>query len=380
MKNEIFVVASDSFKGSLSSMDVGLAAADGIKDVLPSVEVIIVPVADGGEGTVDAIVAGTDGKEVECTVRGPLGEPVTAVYGICNDTAVIEMAAASGLTLIAAERRNPWLTSSYGTGELIRDALRRGCRRFLIGLGGSATNDGGTGMLSALGFRFLDSDGKPVGDGGGEAGRIVAVDASGVMPELAEATFTVACDVTNPLTGADGASHVYGPQKGADSEMVFALDHALDNFAKVTARFCGQDYSGVPGCGAAGGMGFAFLAFLHGHLRPGIEMVLDAVGFDDKIKDATLVITGEGRLDSQTCMGKAPYGVLHRAAACRIPVIAIGGAVVPAAVPALIEAGFTAVFPVVAGPVALSEAMCPDVAVGNIRRTVRQIIRTALLK
>lgn len=379
MQQGTFVIAADSFKGSLSSLEVGQAAERGIKSVLPSADVRIVPVADGGEGTVEAIVTGMGGHLVTCTVQGPLGELVTASYGLCGETAVIEMAAASGLTLIASERRNPWLTDSYGTGELIRDALQRGCRKFLIGLGGSATNDGGTGMLRALGFRFLDSDGKPIGNGGGEVGRIVAIDTSEVMPELAEATFTIACDVTNPLTGAEGASHIYGPQKGADSEMVLALDCALDNFAKVTERFCGHDYSDVPGCGAAGGMGFAFLAFLHGRLKPGIEMVLDAVGFDDKIKDASLVITGEGRLDSQTCMGKAPYGVLCRVAAHQIPVIAIGGAVVSEAVPALIEAGFTAVFPVIAGPVALSEAMRPEVAMDNIRRTVTQIVRIALM-
>lgn len=380
MQQGTFVIAADSFKGSLSSLEVGQAAERGIKAVLPSACVHIVPVADGGEGTVEAIVTGMGGSLVACTVQDPLGEPVIASYGLCGDTAVIEMAAASGLTLIAPEKRNPWLTSTYGTGQLICDALKRGCRRFLIGLGGSATNDGGTGMLRALGFRFLDSEGYPVGDGGGEVGNIISVDASEVMPELSDATFTVACDVTNPLTGPEGASHVYGPQKGAEPEMVIDLDKALQHFAEVTGDFCGKDFSNFPGAGAAGGMGFAFLAYLHGQLRPGIEMVLDAVGFDEKIKDASLVITGEGRLDSQTCMGKAPYGVLRRAAVRHIPVIAIGGAVVSEAVPALIEAGFTAVFPVVAGPVSLPEAMRPEIAMDNIRRTVSQIVRTALLK
>ncbi|MDE6668492.1 MAG: glycerate kinase [Muribaculaceae bacterium] len=380
MQQGIFVIAADSFKGSLSSLEVGQAAERGIKTVLPSAEVHIVPVADGGEGTVEAIVTGMGGHLVTCTVQGPLGEPVIASYGLYGDTAVIEIAAALGLTLITPEKRNPWLTSTYGTGQLICDALKRGCRNFLIGLGGSATNDGGTGMLRALGFQFLDSDGCPVGDGGGEVGRIVSIDDSKVIPELAEATFTIACDVTNPLIGPEGASYVYGPQKGADAEMVLALDKALRHFAEVTEDFCGQNFSAFSGAGAAGGLGFAFLAFLHGQLKPGIEMILDAVGFDEKIKDASLVITGEGRLDLQTCMGKAPYGVLRRAATRQIPVIAICGAVVSEAVPALTEAGFTAVFPVVAGPMALSEAMRPEVAMDNIRRTVAQIVRTVLLK
>ncbi len=380
MNQGIFVIASDSFKGSLSSMEVGMAAEKGIKTVLPSAEVRIIPIADGGEGTVEAIVSGMKGNIINCTVQDPLGNSITASYGLCGETAVIEMSAASGITLIPSEDRNPWLTSTYGTGQLIKDALKRGCREFLIGLGGSATNDGGTGMLRALGFRFLDLDGNEVGDGGGEVGRIASIDASKVMPELAEATFNIACDVTNPLTGPEGASHIYGPQKGADTEMVIALDTALANFAKVTEKFCGRDFSTYPGAGAAGGMGFAFLAFLHGRLQPGIEMILDAVGFNEKLKGASLVITGEGRLDRQTCMGKAPYGVLKRAVAHNIPVIGIGGSVVPEAVPALLKAGFTAIFPIVPGPIPLHEAMRPDIAYSNIERTVSQILKTILLK
>ncbi|MDE5876769.1 MAG: glycerate kinase [Muribaculaceae bacterium] len=380
MQQGIFVIAADSFKGSLSSLDVGKAAERGIKAVLPSADVRIVPVADGGEGTVEAVVTGTKGQIITCEVRDPLGNSVKATYGISGNTAVIEMAAASGLPLVPSEKRNPWLTDTYGTGQLISDALKRGCRHFLIGLGGSATNDAGTGMLRALGFRFLDFDGCQVGNGGGEVGRIVSIDNSEIIPELAEATFTVACDVTNPLTGPDGASFIYGPQKGANPEMVVALDKGLAHFAEVTKEFCGKDFSTFPGAGAAGGLGFAFLAFLRGNLKAGIEMILDAVDFDEKIKYASLVITGEGRLDQQTCMGKTPHGVLQHAAAQRIPVIAIGGSVVPDAVPDLLKAGFTAVFPIVAGPVSLSEAMQPNIAFGNIERTVTQIIRTILLR
>ena len=375
MKNKI-ILASDSFKGSLTSLEVGRAAARAVKAVMPEMGCEIVPVADGGEGTVEAVVSALKGEFVTARVTGPLGEPVEAVYGVCGDTAVIEMAAASGLPLVPTERRNPWLTTSFGTGELIRDALGRGCRRFLVGIGGSATNDAGVGMLMALGFRFYDADGREVGRGGGEVGRIVAVDESGIVPSLKESEFIVACDVTNPLTGLNGASHVFGPQKGADPAMVDKLDACLEEFARVIAGAKGNDFSTRPGAGAAGGLGFAFLAFLGARLEPGIEMVLNAVGFDKTLEDGFLVVTGEGRLDSQTCMGKTPYGVLKRALARGIPTVAIGGAIVPDAVPALIEAGFSAVFPIVAGPVELSEALKPEVAAANVERTVGQILRT----
>lgn len=378
MKNKI-VIACDSFKGSLSSTEVGRAAMRGIETALPQVEVEVIPVADGGEGTTEAIIEAVGGKIAECIVSGPLGDPVTARYGYYGHTAVIEMAQASGITLISPERRNPWLTTTYGTGQLIADALERGCRNFLIGIGGSATNDGGTGMLEALGFRFLDKNGRTTAHGGGELSRIDSIDTSEVNPLLREATFTVACDVTNPLTGPTGASHVFGPQKGADPAMVKALDNGLANYARVVDAYIGKDLSAAPGTGAAGGMGFAFLALLGARLQPGIEMVLDAVDFDAKIKGAKLVITGEGYLDSQTCMGKTPQGVLKRAAARDIPVIAIGGGVQPSAVAALMSAGFSAVFPIVAGPVALEEAMKPDVAAQNVERTASQIIRTAML-
>ncbi len=392
MRNKI-ILASDSFKGSLTSLQVGEAAAKAVEAVMPEMSYEIIPVADGGEGTVEAIVAGLHGKLIEAVVMGPIGKPVTATYGICGETAVIEMAAASGLPLITEEERNPWITTSYGTGELIRDAIKQGCRKFLIGIGGSATNDAGIGMLKVLGFRFLDETGEEIGNGGGEAGRIVAIDLRHVMPELKECTFTVACDVTNPLTGPNGASYVFGPQKGADKEMVSKLDSSLASFARlvvdnatvianhrgVVADNIGADFSTYPGAGAAGGLGFAFLAFLNATLQPGIDMVLDAVNFDAKLNDAALVITGEGRLDKQTCMGKTPYGVLKHSEKRDVPVIAIGGAVMPEAVPSLIEAGFKAVFPIVAGPIELSEALGPDIASQNVTRTVSQILRTLKL-
>lgn len=372
------VIASDSFKGSLSSLEVGQAAVRAIRKVIPNAKTEIVPVADGGEGTVEAVVDCLGGRVIHIDVTGPLGEPVKASYGICGDTAVIEMAAASGLTLVPEEKRNPWITTTYGTGELIRDALIKGCRKFLIGLGGSATNDAGIGMLRALGFRFLDKNGNEVGNGGGEAERIIHIDTSNVLPQLADASFTVACDVNNPLTGPNGASYIFGPQKGADSKMVQRLDAGMSSFACVASKFSNNDYSSHPGAGAAGGLGFAFLTFLNAHLEPGIEMVLDAVDFNHRIEDATLVITGEGRLDHQTIMGKTPYGVLQRSKAYGIPVIAIGGAVLQEAVPTLMDAGFLAVFPIVAGPTTLKEALQHDIASKNVERTVGQIIRALM--
>ncbi|MDE7413509.1 MAG: glycerate kinase [Muribaculaceae bacterium] len=368
------IIASDSFKGSLSGREVGEAAARGIQAADSEKDVEIIPVADGGEGTVEAIVSGLGGEIVSATVCGPLGDPVIAQYGLCGDTAVIEMASASSLTLIPKEKRNPWITSSYGTGQLIYDALKRGYRNFLIGIGGSATNDAGTGMLSALGFRFLDCEGETVGRGGGETGRISSIDFSNVMPELKEARFTIACDVCNPLTGPEGSSMVFGPQKGANKDMVAGLDENLSSFARICAQIFHKDYSSVPGAGAAGGLGFAFLSFLGGKLQPGIDMVLDAVGFDNRIDGASLIITGEGKIDRQTCMGKAPYGVLQRGKAKGIPVVAIGGSVEKYVETALMDAGFRAVYPITTHSIPLEEAMRPEVATSNIERTVRRII------
>lgn len=357
-------------------MEAGCAAAAGVKSVNPETEVCVVPVADGGEGTLEALSGRPDFENMICRVADPMGRPIDAVYKINGDKAIIELAQASGLSLVAVSERNPLEASSYGTGELIADALKRGCREILICIGGSATNDAGVGLLQALGYRFLDADGCEVGRGACEAGRIRAIDASFVMQEIKDASFTVACDVKNPLVGAEGASVVYGPQKGADKEMVNFLDKILTSVASVAGDFLGKDYSGLPGAGAAGGVGFALLAFLNARLCAGIDLVLDAVGFDNSLSNADLVITGEGCLDKQTCMGKVAHGILNRALCNSVPVIAIGGMIENNAVEALMKSGFKAIFPIVDRPMTLEEAMAPETAIRNIERTVAQITRT----
>lgn len=373
------VIACDSFKGSLTSTEVGEACADGIKSVAPQAETFVVAVGDGGEGTVDALVAGLDGRFVTCEVHGPLGDPVTARYGISGDgrTAIIEMAQASGLPLIPQEKRNPLLTSTFGTGEMIADALRRGCTTVLTGIGGSATNDGGTGMLAALGVKFYDSADKELTPCGGNLECIARIDVSGLMPEARRAQFIVACDVDNPLYGPRGAAYVFAPQKGADPAMVERLDSGLRVYADTVVRSVGRDVAMMPGAGAAGGLGAAFAAFLNASLKPGIEMMLNAISFDETIKGADLVITGEGRLDSQTVMGKTPAGVLNAASRQHIPVVAIGGGVTDSET--LLNAGFAAVLPIVPGPVSLSEAMEADNARRNVSRTAQQIMRLLTL-
>ncbi len=374
----MLVFAFDSFKGSLSSLQAGEAAAKAAKEVMPESINKIVPVADGGEGTVEAIVSALNGDIITARATAPLGNKIEASYGVCGDTAVIEMAAASGLTLVAEENRNPWLTTSFGTGELIHDAIKRGCRKFLIGIGGSATNDGGTGMLRALGYRFLDKEGNEISGTGGETGKIAETDFTGILPELKDCSFTVACDVSNPLTGKNGASHVFAPQKGATPEMVEKLDAGLSSFARIIAGTTGKDLSAYPGAGAAGGLGFAFISFLNARLAPGIEMVLDAVKFDSILekasKEKSVVFTGEGRLDRQTCMGKAPYGILKRALKYGIPVIALGGSIEPGAEASLLNAGFTKVRSITPEGMPLSEAMKPEIAAKNIKTMIRQLL------
>lgn len=374
------VIACDSFKGSLSSAEVGRACAEGIRRAAPDADIRVVAVGDGGEGSVDALVEGLGGHFVSCTVRGPLGEPVDAHYGISGDgtTAIIEMAQASGLTLIADNQRNPMKTSTFGTGELIADALLRGCTTILTGIGGSATNDGGTGMLAALGVRFLDAAGCEIEPCGAALESIAAIDTSALMPQVRDARFVVACDVDNPLYGPSGAARVFAPQKGATPGMVEALDRGLRNYAAVIFKTLGKDIAAMPGAGAAGGLGAAFAAFLDAGLTPGIDMMLDAVRFDDIVCGADLVITGEGRLDRQTVMGKAPAGVLKAARRHNVPVVAIGGGVTDA--DTLTDAGFIAVFPVVDGPVSLSAAMNPATARRNISRTLTQIVRLLLCR
>ncbi len=373
------VIASDSFKGSLSSALVAESVERGVRAVFPECEVRRMYIADGGEGTVEALVDSTGGERVRCSVSDPLGRPVEAVYGVFGaDEAVMEMSAASGLALLTAGERNPMKTSTRGTGEMIRHALDRGCRRLLVGIGGSATNDAGVGMLQALGFRFLDSAGRELGQGGEILGRIAAIDAAGVPAEVLEASYTVACDVTAPFSGPTGAAYVFAPQKGASPEMVAELDAGLTHLAGVIKKFNGADIRELPGAGAAGGLGGGFKALLGARLTSGIEMVLGAIGFADAISDADLIITGEGKLDAQTAMGKAPRGVLDAARRAAVPVVAIGGAV--ESVDELNRQGFAAVFPIVPGPVTLELAMAREHARANVERTVEQIMRTIQIK
>lgn len=371
------VVASDSFKGCLSSMQVAGCVEAGVHDVFPDCKVVKLAVADGGEGTMDALKQTLGGNEVRLQVCDPLGRLVDSRYIVLNDgvTAVVEMSLASGITLLRPSELNPLNTSSRGTGEIIADALRRGCRKFLIGIGGSATNDAGTGMLEALGYRFLDKDGHQLKACGGALEQIVAVDQSGAMPELAEAEFIVACDVTAPLYGESGAAYIFAPQKGADIEMVERLDDGLKHFSEVVAQcgYCSEDYSSFPGSGAAGGLGFGFLSFLNARLERGIDMVLDIIGFDAIIEGADLIITGEGRIDSQTLTGKTPSGVLRRAEKQGVPVVAIGGSVTlnPEA---SVEAGFAGVYTVTPEGMPLETALRPSIAACNIHETIKSLL------
>lgn len=371
------VIACDSFKGSLSSGDVGKAAAEGIHRVDPSVETRIVAVADGGEGTVQALVSGLEGTYISCQVRGPLDDTVDATYGISGDghTAIMEMAQASGLTLIPELRRNPLYTSTYGTGQMIKDALDRGCTTILMGIGGSATNDGGMGLLEALGVRFLNAGGTELKPCGKSLGELHSIDLSGMDRRARDAGFMIACDVDNPLSGHDGAAYVFAPQKGADEAAVKHLDEGLRNYARVIQQTIGRDVSSMPGAGAAGGLGACFAAFFNATLKPGIELMLDAIHFDDIIAGADMIITGEGQLDSQTVHGKAPYGVLQHGLRRHIPVVAIGGAV--STYRTLTNAGFSAVFPIVSGPCTLAEAMNAETARRNVAATTEQIVRLA---
>lgn len=368
-------VAVDSFKGSLTSFQVACAVEKGFKKVFPDCVVNKVSIADGGEGTVDALVQTLAGEYVDVMVADPLMRPIQARYGVIENgkTAVMEMSAASGLPLLLESERNPLKTTTYGTGEMIAHALKHGCRDFLIGIGGSATNDAGVGMLRALGYKFFDRDGKLLHGGGEILEHIAIIDSDNVMPELKEAKFTVACDVTNPLYGPNGAAYIFAPQKGATPKMVEQLDLGLKNFAQVVQRHLGVDISELPGAGAAGGLGGALKAFLGATLERGIEMVLNAMNFGQIISDSELVITGEGRLDKQTVMGKAPSGVMQVASSIGIPTIAIGGAIKDC--PELRESGFAAMFPIVAMPTSLENAMEYGVAMDNVERTTEQIAK-----
>ena len=366
------VIAPDSYKESLTAMAVASAIEAGFREIFPDAEYLKIPVADGGEGTVQAMIDASGGRLVQLRVRGPLGEPVDAFYGIMGDgaTAVIEMAAASGLELVPAARRDPLRTTSYGTGELIRDALDAGARRFVLGVGGSATNDGGAGMLQALGGRLLDAAGVELAPGGAALGALHKIDLSGLDARINECVFDVACDVSNPLVGPQGASHIFGPQKGASAEMVETLDASLRHYAVVIARDLGRHVADVPGAGAGGGIGAAMLVFLGGRLRPGSEIVTAAVGLDAAVANADLVITGEGRIDSQTIHGKTPVGVARVAQRHGKPVIAIAGCLAPGA-DAVHGHGIAAVFGAVSRPCTVEQALA-DAAL-NVRVSARNI-------
>ncbi len=370
------VIAIDSFKGSLSSEELSLAIENGIRKVYSSAEVDKVPIADGGEGTVEALVKGSGGSIIEKEVCGPLVSPVKARYGILGDnkTAVIEMAAASGLPLVPKDKKNPMKATTYGTGELIKDAIKMGCRKFIVGIGGSATNDAGMGMLQALGFKFLDKDGNELGYGGEQLDKVVSLDSANVLPELEECNFLVACDVDNPLYGKNGAAHVYARQKGATDSMVLDLDKKLEFFGDFIKENLGKDISKVPGTGAAGGLGGGFIAFLNAELKPGVDIILQAVKLEERIKGADFVITGEGRIDSQSVMGKAPTGVSKICAKNAIPVIALAGCVADDA-GATHDYGISALFSTINYPIDLEKAMEKKLASSFVERNSEEIFR-----
>ena len=370
------VIAIDSLKGSLSSMEAGMAIKDGVLAAKPDAEVIVKPLADGGEGTTDALIEGMNGERIDLTVTGPMHTPVDAYYGYLKDTntAVMEMASAAGITLVPDSEKNPLLATSYGVGEMINDAIQRGCRNFIIGIGGSVTNDGGIGMLKALGVRFLDENGEDAGEGGQALAKVARIDVSGLNPLLKECHIQVACDVNNPLCGENGSTYVYGPQKGVTEDMKKTLDEAMADFARVTSETLENDYMNTPGAGAAGGLGYAFLAYTGATLTPGIELILDAVGLEEELSGADVVVTGEGRLDFQTAMGKAPVGVARLAKKYNAKVIAFAGSVTKEAT-ACNKEGIDAFFPILRGVCTLAEAMDPVAARNNMTATVEQVFR-----
>lgn len=371
------VVAIDSFKGSLSSIEAGNAAKKGIERACRSADVIVRPLADGGEGTTEALVEGLGGTYVSAAVTGPLGESVNAVYGILKDqrTAVMEMARAAGIMLVNRTDLDPSKATTYGVGEMILDAAGRGCREFIIGIGGSATTDGGVGMLQALGFDITDEKGGPVRPGIRDLDRIAEISAKNVPEVLRECRFSIACDVKNPLCGENGAVWVYGPQKGVREEEKHIYDQKMKHFADKTQEYTGADHRTAPGAGASGGLGFAFLSYLPNvELKSGIDIVLEAVGLEQELKDADYVITGEGRLDHQTAMGKAPVGVARLAKKYGAKVFAFAGSVSRDASKCN-SAGIDAFFPIVRGITTLDEAMDPKNAKENMMLSAEQVFR-----
>jgi glycerate kinase len=370
------VVAIDSFKGSLSSIEAGNAAREGILKACDA-EVIVKPLADGGEGTTEALVEGLGGSYAETEVTGPMGTPVTARYGVMEGgkTAVMEMAEASGIILVKREELDPWKASTTGVGEMIMDAVERGCREFIIGIGGSATTEGGIGMLQALGYRFYDAEGQALPPVFESLGKIEKISSENVPQKLKQCHFQIACDVINPLCGENGAVYVFGPQKGVKPEERKQMDEAMQHYAVKTAEFIGKDNSREPGAGASGGLGFAFLSYLPNvELKSGIQIVLEAVGLEKELQDADVVVTGEGRLDAQTAMGKVPVGVAHLAKKYGCKVVAFAGGVTEDAGKCN-EEGIDAFFPIVRGVTTLEEAMDTETAKKNMALCAEQVFR-----
>ena len=370
------VAAIDSLKGSLTSLEAGQAVKEGVLRVYPEAQVSVRPLADGGEGTVEALVMGMRGRTERVRVTGPLGRPVEAAYGILHEsgTAIVEMSAAAGITLVPEAERNPMNTTTYGVGEVIRDAVAKGCRRFIVGIGGSATNDGGIGMLQALGYGILDENGNQVSYGAKGLREISSITDTDVLPELKDCTFRIACDVTNPLCGRQGASAVYGPQKGAAPADILLMDKWMGQFAALAKESFPQADPLQAGTGAAGGLGFAFLTFTDAVLESGVRIILEETKLEQYIQKADVVVTGEGRLDSQTVMGKAPSGVADIAKRCGKPVLAFSGCVSEDAA-VCNEHGIDAFFPILRSVVSRQEAMDRDNARKNLAAAVEQAFR-----
>ncbi len=369
-------IAMDSLKGSLSSLEAGHAAEKGIKRVYPDADISVRALADGGEGTVEALVCTMGGKLQTITVTGPLGKPVSCSYGILSDThtAVIEMSGAAGITLVPKKLRNPMNTTTYGVGEVIRDAIKKGCHRFIVGIGGSATNDGGIGMLQALGYDILDKNGRQVSPYGKGLADIVRITDEHALPKLSQCTFRIACDVANPLCGDNGCSAVYGPQKGASPEIIRNMDRWLYRYAQIAAMTGRSANPDMLGAGAAGGLGFAFMTFTNAVLESGVKIILEETHLENYIKNADIVITGEGRLDSQTAMGKAPVGVARLAKKFGKPVLCFAGCIGEGAA-ACIDEGVDAFFPILQNVVTLEEAMARENAEQNMTAAVEQVFR-----
>ena len=370
------LVAIDSFKGSLSSLEAGNAVKSGIEKL--GCEVLVKPIADGGEGSVEALADALKARFMDVIVANPLGEKTPARYALKGELGILEMASASGLPLIEKSRRNPLKTSTYGFGEMIAHAIAHGARKFIIGIGGSATNDAGMGMLRALGFKFKDANGVELAGEGEDLIKLATIDCTSVLPHIKECEFLIACDVDNPLFGENGAAYIYAPQKGADAAMVKQLDAGLINFASVVSKHLGRELWNSPGAGAAGGLGFGFVSFLNATLKPGIDIITEEIGLDRDMQGAELVITGEGRLDFQSSMGKTPCGVAKIAASYGVPVIALAGGISPCA-GGCNERGIGAFFCILNEPMSLEHAMEKEIATQNLARVAEQAVRLFML-